>query len=374
MEDIRTLLKDLDSTEWWERNNIIKKLLQYPEELYLPFLEEALKDHENDTLRNASMEFYRIVGSKALSSLLKLINDRDEEVRLFAATLLGDIKDPSAIPLLVEGLKDPSANVRASCAEALGKIGDPKAVSPLANAIEDEPWVAMAAIKALGDIGGEEALNVLYKNLDREEYRGMIIEALEESGDIASIEYLFPILKDPHMRELALKAIVNISCREGTIPDTESLRDHMSLFIELQQSPQPDIRKAAFIALCWTRDVRGLPYYIDALEDEELQEYAIEAILGIGKEAVPALADALRDTGRFHRVIIAKIISSLEAHNVLIEFFDDIDPEVRTEVALALGFINSEEADKILSDMLDDPEDEVRMAAEKSIRQRKSIS
>jgi|Deesub1362B_J571_1020462.scaffolds.fasta_scaffold00011_42 HEAT repeat protein len=369
MEDIKTLLEGLNSKEWWKRNNIIKKLLQYPEELYIPFLERALKDHENDTLRNASMEFYRIVGSKSLPSLLKLMKDEDEEVRIFAATLLGDIKDPSAVPVLIEGLKDPSVNVRTLSAEALGKIGDKKAVRFLAIAIEDdEPWVAMAAIKALGDIGGEVALKVLHETLKRDEYREMIIKALEESGNISSIEYLLPILKDPHLNEIALKAIVTISLREGIIPDIKKLKDRIELLIKLQQSPQPEIRRAAFIALCWTEDRRGLTYYINALEDEKLQEYAIEAILKIGKEAIPALINALRDTGRFHRFIIAKLISSLGEYKALMEFYNDIDPEVRTEVALALGFIDSQEAYRILNEMIHDPEDEVRMAAEKSIK------
>ncbi len=368
MRDVRVLLRDLGSPEWWIRSSAIKDLLQYPEEDYFPFLENALRDHDNANLRNASMECYKALSSRALPSLRRLIADDDPEVRLFAANLLGDIADTGTAPDLINAMKDPDCNVRIASAEALGKIRDARAVNILREALNDEPWVAMASIKALGEIGGDESLKALYSCLEREEYRGLAFDAIEKAGNEHAIRYLTPFVDRDEMRELALKAVVNIADRRGIRLMPEYFMNMTPLLIGLQGSQDPEVKRAAFIALAWTGDPEGLPFFIDALNDEDLQEYAIRGFLGIGKKAVPEIIDALRDSGRPQRIVLAKLLAMLGEHEALLQFSRDYDPEVRVEVALALAKINSAETVGILSRMMNDPDEEVRMAAYKISR------
>lgn len=361
-------MEDLRSADWWVRDDAIRGLLQHPEERYLIFLEEALKDHENANLRNASMECYVKLGARSLSSLQRLILDEDHEVRLFAANMLGDIGDKKASPDLIGAMTDPDGNVRMAAAEALGKIGDPEAVGVLEGSLEDEPWVAMAAIKALGEIGGDGALRVLYKCLEKEDYRGITFDAIERAGNENAIRYLTPFVDADEMKELALRAVVNIADRRRLKLRPEYFINMVPLVLELQHSADPEVKKAAFIALSWAEDLRGLPFLIEALDDEELQEYALSGILGIGERAVPEIIEALRDTRRPHRNILAKLLFMSGEYASLIRFFDDDDPEVRVEVALALGKTGSAKTAEILSRMLDDPDEEVRTAARKISR------
>lgn len=368
MEEIHALLKELKSADWWVRSNAMKTLLGYPEAAYLPFLEEALRNHENANLRNASMDFYRSLNGRALPSLFNLIKDDDPEVRLFAANLLGDIADRRALPALVGALKDTDVNVRIASAEALGKTGDPVAIGALEEALGDEPWVTMSAIKSIGDLGGDGALEILYRCLDKEEYRGITIGAIARAGNESAIRYLTPFVDRDELRELALTSIVAIAEKEGVRLMPEYFMSLVPLLVSLQKSPHDDLKRSAFIALSWSRDVRGLPYLIEALDDEELQEYAIRGIVGIGEEAVPEIMDALKDPLRPQRSVLANILALLGEDMALIQFSGDDDPEVRVEVALALGHGGSPRAVELLSAMLDDPDNEVSSAAQLALQ------
>ena len=365
MEKIQKLLKQLNSPDWWARSAAIKSLLLHNERDYLPALEKALKNHENALLRNASMELYVALGARALPSLLALLKEDDPEVRIFAANLLGDIKDKRAVQDLIKATKDTDSNVRVASTEALGKIRASEAVAALKEVLDDEPWVVMSAIKSLGDIGGENALNVLYECLEKDEYRGITFDAIEVAGDEEAIEHIMPFVERDDTREWALKAVINIATRAGIRIVPEYFLNLVPHLLALQHSPHPEIRKAAFIAMAWSEDVRGIPSFINALNDDELQEYAIGAILAIGEQAVPEIIDALKDPERAQRCVLANLLSMMGEHMALMQFSEDHDPEVRVEVALAAGTIHSSRTDGILIKMLDDPDDEVRLAAQK---------
>lgn len=374
MREIESLLKELGNADWWARSNAMSGLLNYSEKFYLPFLERALKNHENAALRNAAMEFYVVLGDRALPSLTGLLRDSDPEARLFAANLLGEIADSKAAHELIAALKDTDVNVKIAAAEALGKIADPCAVDALREAVGDEPWVTMSAIKSLGDIGGDDVLPVLYSCLGKEDYLGITFDAIEKAGNENSIQYLKPFVERDDMKEMALKAIVNIADRQGLKLPREFCSSLVPLLIELQGSPHPDMKKTALIALARAEDARGLPYLIDSLNDEDLQEHAISGIMGIGKEAVPALIDALGDPSRPQRCVLAKMVAIMGEYDALLQFSEDSDPEVRVEVVLALGQMNSAGTRDLLSKMLDDPEDEVRLAARRASQKLKKIN
>lgn len=366
-KDINSLLCDLNDVDWWRRSSAIKALLTHPIESYVSFMESAIRNQEDATLRNASMELYRAIGGNALPSLLNLLRDKDEETRLFAVNLLGDIKDRRSAPALISSLKDLDINVRIASAEALGHIAAPEAVGALAECLGDEPWVALSAIKSLGDIGGEQALEILYHCLENPEHRGMAFEAIEKAGNANSVRKLSSYIEDFEMKELALKAIVNISEREGIKPMPLYFRGIVPVLIELQRSVRPEIKRAAFVALSWAEDTRGIGVFIDTLTNEELQEYAINGLINLGKKSAQAVIDSLKDKKRSQRYVLAKLLTMLGEHTALIQFANDPDPEVRVEVAFGLGHLHTPKAMETLKVLSQDPEDEVSSAASVSL-------
>lgn len=366
MPEIQGLLNNLKNSNWWVRKNSIENLLAYPEDSYLAVLEEWLKD-DDALLRNSSMEAYRALGANALKSLVPLLKNRDADLRLFAVNLLGDIKDGAVLPRLMDALNDPDVNVRTAAAEALGKIGDERAVDTLASSFDDIPWIAMAAVAAVGKIGGDNALSVLYKRLEKEEYRGITCAAIEQAGNQYSIKYLAPYVHNSNVQEQALKAMVNIAERENTHLTASYLANIIPLLIDLQRSPQDEVRTAAFIALSWAEDISVLPYFINALNDDRLQEYAINGLISLGKKAVPDIINALKTPGN-NRIILAKILSMSGESEALLSFANDHDAEVRTESALAIGRLKTPEAEKALLKLTHDPVEEVKTAALLSLK------
>ncbi len=379
MMEAEGLLGELGSGDFFRRKKAMERLLPVDEASYLPFIEKAVRDGENAVLRNAAIEFYRMLGTRALPSLTALVRDGDEDVRVFAVTLLGDIgatapRDGAtsphdiAAPALRAALNDPDVNVRMAAAEAFGKLGDQGVVIDLARLLDDAPWVAMAAIKSIGEIGGEDALGVLYDCLEkRPQYKGMIFEAVEKAGDKNSIRTLTPFVEKDDLRPLALKAIVSIALREKAKPSPAYFANLSPLLMELAASPDAELRKSAFIALSWSEDPSAISYLLEGIGNEEQEEHAIAGIVGLGKKAVPAVIDALKDRESPRRYVLARLLSMMGEHRALVRFAEDRDAEVRVEVALALSRLPSEKAIHLLSKLLHDPEPEVRDAAQRAV-------
>jgi HEAT repeat protein len=367
IQEIHKLIEKLPELDWWGRRKTINDLMTYPEKEFISFLESGIRDHTSANIRNAAMEVYAALGARAFDSISGLMTDDDPEIRLFCANVLCEIRDRRALPLLFRLINDPDINVRAASAEAMGKTGDPEAVGLLKKALGDVQWVAFAAVNALGEIGGEEALRTLYGCLDKQSVREMTVRVLERAGTQDSIQYLALCLASDDLREIAVKAIITIAERERCRPRPEYFISLAHTLKEMYLSADPDKKKYAFIALCWLEDILSVPYLIEGLKDDELLEYAIEGLLHLGKKAVCSIVDNLKQSTGPHRVILAKVLNMLDENTALLQFAEDDDPEVRTEVALVLRSIPLERAKKALTKMLEDPHEEVRMAARKSL-------
>src|SRR5258708_38290105 len=111
-EALPALLNAVADESWPVRQAATEALTTFPPELLLPALETALRDDANATIRNAAMEIYVKLGPQGVPPLLSLLKDRDEEVRNFAAVMLGTMRDEKAVTALIEALEDPDVNVR----------------------------------------------------------------------------------------------------------------------------------------------------------------------------------------------------------------------------------------------------------------------
>jgi len=196
-EEIRLLLGNLRDTDWWVRKETIGRLLDYPENMYLSDLEEWLRNGEDALLRNASMEVFKELGDRALGSLGRLLKDEDVDARIFAANVLGDIKEPTALGGLADALQDPDDNVRIApeivkamkkpgknngvLAKVLSMIGEKEALMLFANDEDDEVRTEVAlAIGSLRTPGVPEALQRLSRD-PVEEVRAAALLSLRNS-------------------------------------------------------------------------------------------------------------------------------------------------------------------------------------------------
>src|SRR5260221_2456819 len=149
-EAVGPLLVAVADDSWPVRQAAVEQLAAFPVKVLFPVLEDALRDGENASVRNAAMEIYVRLGPAGAPPLLALLHDPDEEVRQFSAVMLGSLKDLAAVVALIGALKDPDLNVRHAAAQSLGQIGSPEAGPPLVEALRGEPRRHDPALPAPG--------------------------------------------------------------------------------------------------------------------------------------------------------------------------------------------------------------------------------
>jgi len=111
----------------------------------------------------------------------------DPEVQLAAIEALGFVGGPLAIPPLEYALRSSDWRLRAKASTSLGRIGDPSVNSALAARLEDEDWwVRRNSAAALASLPGGGQLLLRAIGSDDPLARDAAAEALADSGALAA--------------------------------------------------------------------------------------------------------------------------------------------------------------------------------------------
>ncbi len=188
-EAITPLLLAVADESWPVRQAAAERLAAFDDGARsCPRLEAALRDDENAAHAQRGHGDLRQAGRPVPCPVCCACSgDGDEEVRNFAAVMLGQRRESSAVPALIAALGDPDVNVRHAAAASLGQIGAPEAVVPLIQVLRGEPWLQYPAIHALAEIGDARATPALVELLEDEMLRGPVMDAL---GRVAGREAL----------------------------------------------------------------------------------------------------------------------------------------------------------------------------------------
>lgn len=367
------LMEAVGDTSFRIREEALQGICSYPREVIFPRLEDFLRDQEHAYCRTAAMEAFPRYGKEATPWLLGLLKDGDEEVRMFSATILGDIGDPAAVEGLIEALNDPDDNVRHASAEGLGKIGDARAVRPLIDCLHQDFWIQYPAILALGRIGDPSTIEHLLPLLDDEMLRQAVIESLGQIGDVAAIPALTGALScnDPTLRNDTIASLVNIQRmakpKGGCLPGIKHALRNGDLIEHLLCSLQdgdPRIRRNAVIALGWLKDKRAVVPLMALMTSYDLEEYVVGALVSIGDGAVPCLIEGLHNPDPRIRACIIRCIDWIgnrEGIEACIPCLKDEHMEVRNQAAMAMaGCLDLEAVEDGLFEALSDPEQDMR--------------
>lgn len=144
----------------------------------------------------ALAQLREVPDADAVPLIMKVIDDKHQQVRSWAVFALGVKKAESSLQVLLDIMEtDPDYGVRADAAGALGYLGDIRAFEPLVRAFyEDVEWlVRFSAAVSLGNLGDARAFDVLIEALEAPEtlVKQAAIAALGEVGDVRAVE---PIL------------------------------------------------------------------------------------------------------------------------------------------------------------------------------------
>lgn len=257
-----------------------------PDELVYSVLEQALRNDADANLRNAAMELYVSFGSRSLPRLVILLQDADEEVRTFAAVMLGTLGIREAVPALINALVDADLNVKHAAAESLGRIRDDRAVLPLIETLTGDMWLQFPAAMALGELADSRAVGPLVALLETPGANMPAIQALGKIGDPSALGPLGKLLEDedPSLREWTLEAVAAIFARWPDSGDNLLVSPRVSgLLLETLSSNNHEAKRNAAITLGCCKVQEALPALAGLCADRDIGEVARKAIARIGR-------------------------------------------------------------------------------------------
>ncbi len=162
----------------------------------------SVLDDPDETVRVTAIRALGQIGDRqAVPSLVRRADDPLASVRLALCQALGQLGDPAGIPTLTRLLHDPDETIRLSAARALGKMDQGAGDRTLLTAALQDPseTVRRHARKVLGERGGRDALPELTAALagNEEAVRARAAEVLAELADPAAVPALLLALDDP---------------------------------------------------------------------------------------------------------------------------------------------------------------------------------
>ncbi|MDR2830004.1 MAG: HEAT repeat domain-containing protein [Methanobrevibacter sp.] len=126
-------------------------------------------DNDNEFIQEESKTLLEKKGAEAVEPLVDaLLNNKNKDIKILAAKILGNIGDKKAINPLIATLSNPNKMVRREASTSLIKMGN-DAVEPLITVLENEDWrIRGAASWVLGSIGDKRAVEPLKALLNDE--------------------------------------------------------------------------------------------------------------------------------------------------------------------------------------------------------------
>jgi HEAT repeat protein len=199
------VLREVAGDNAWRREVVLERLgaLDGGGALVGPLV-EALRDAADAERRNAARSSLAALAAPAASAATGALErlgalaraDADADVRLLAATALGESGNAAARPALEDALDDADPNVAAAAADALGALGVPEGLDALGRAAtRGDPWRRVAAVVALGRLRDRRALPALGASLRDPLLAEAAVDALGGVGDRGALELLRPLIE-----------------------------------------------------------------------------------------------------------------------------------------------------------------------------------
>ena len=203
--------------------HMFKAYRQEPREYLEILVFDTLRD-DDVNVQNAALEALTLVYQKGgrkqlLKQLEKAIKSKDNRDRHDAHWVMANIgkSDPTTmVPILIELLKHNQMGTRLNAVKALGEIGSEEAIPVLAALVEsgsakrkrdrEEAGVRQLAVAALGKIGGKAVPELVKITQNKgSSLRVDAIRALSSLGDEKAVQPLLDALKEKSSREINVK-------------------------------------------------------------------------------------------------------------------------------------------------------------------------
>jgi HEAT repeat protein len=320
------------------------------------------------------------IGGATTAVVTTLLEDPRPQIIADGAHILGRRRAVEAAPALGALIDHGDDNVAVAAIEALGAIGGSAAVEPLIGAIARKSFFrTFPALQVLPRTGDPRAIAPLADLLGDETYRLEAARALGRTGSALAIAPLASLLPagggDAVVRlvALALADLVARAAWSGTADRVVAelrrvIAPALDRFIGALRTTDPQERMAIASLLGRIGDATALPALARLLDDPATAAIATEAIQGIGRAHDTAMIEALRARDPAARIAVLPIVGSRRAAPEVRALLDDDEPEVRARACEALARIGETLAVPRLFALLGDPSPRVAHAAAAAIQ------
>lgn len=181
-------------------------------------LTNAVRKKDNELSQVAAIALANI-GEASLNSIIDLLNSEDPIIVAWSLRALGHLGSEKALPYLIQTSNSPNTLLRYWAVDALGKIKDNRAFDALVICLKDENVLvqceAVWALSKLEDTRVVDTFIDLLESGKNADVRVAAINALGEIGGIKAIPQLMEVLQDDKtltssgikVKEIALKTI-----------------------------------------------------------------------------------------------------------------------------------------------------------------------
>jgi HEAT repeat protein len=314
--------------------------------------------NEDAARRVAVLDALARGGSRSISALVSALRSNDDDVAMYAATALGESRDPAAVPHLIRLLQHPDLNVAQAAIDALGKLRAQSAAAPIEAMLEADPWLRFAAAHALGEIGHPGSVHALMRAASDPAISELAVEALGKIATVPAVAVLADLLAGRVGGEEfdgCLLALGTALLRMVHVSGLETSRAWQRL-----ASPEGSAVHARLVAILLRRDVEPE----SAVDHHFLKEAAIAVIRALAIPALyPALVDGAWDVAMAEPLLDAVLFAGPAAHAHVLAGLGHDDADVRVFSCTAAAALGIEKAAELCARLLASEEVRVRVAA-----------
>ncbi len=384
-DGLPALLPLLDDPSWAVRRAVVAAIARLGEVALGPLCEILRSQRNSETRLAAAVDAIAASSGNVMPAMLELAqSSHNPAVIADALQVLGRRKEREGLQYIVPLAAHRDDNVAVAAIEAMGRIGGVETVEPLLAAVGSRNFFrTFPAIDALGRTGDPRAIGPLTALLGDPLYAAEATRALGRSGQGAALAALAQTLTKPSDSLVctAAMALADLADRrEATFVTSRSMSEALRAAVvpgaasarvcECFSSASVSEQVALARTLGWLGDDIAVERLVDLLEAENpLGQAAAGALRMIGTDAMPRLVASLRgaSSGRrtrilpivgFERIAIADVVFCL----------DDPDPTVRALACEALARAGNTSVVPDLFRLLGDPDLRVAQAASAAVQ------
>jgi HEAT repeat protein len=348
---VQGLLALLEERSWSLRREVVAALAALGEVSLAALCHSLEHERSSETRIAATVDTLAASSADVERALLPLAASQQPAVAADVAQVLGRRRNARSVPTLIRLLNHSDDNVAVAAIEALGRVGGRAAVDALVETVErDYFFRTYPAIDVLGRSGDPRSVAPLAKLLRKSQYVLEAARALGRSADKSAVPLLCELLISPadsNVRVAALALTELIEAHRERYGSATLVQDMLR-----QSSGEAAARRvsqtlagadnAERVALCSVLGAMANEAAVPALARmldgvPAVASAAAAALKQLGQVANEQLRHALLEGDSARRQILLPILPQTRATAEVLDCLNDADATVRALACDALG-------------------------------------